>query len=124
MAHPPGAAILVEPGSHLRMSLAQTLWPNADPDADGKAPLGRGDHVARVARHFCVPYLFPNLPLPLRAVQPAEGTSAANSSKARRGRQRPEAFIGYQAEREGAYGTGLSISDLRRLPSRRKPSVE
>jgi hypothetical protein len=23
------------------MSLAQTLWPNADPDADGKAPLGQ-----------------------------------------------------------------------------------
>jgi hypothetical protein len=59
MAHPPGAAILVEPGSHLRMSLAQTLWPSADSDADGKAPLGRGDHVARIARHFCVPYLFP-----------------------------------------------------------------
>jgi hypothetical protein len=31
-----GAAILVKPGGHLRVSVAETLWPKDEPDADGK----------------------------------------------------------------------------------------
>ena len=52
------AAILVEPGGHLRMPLAETLWRNADPDADREAPLCRRDHLAWVARQLNVPYIF------------------------------------------------------------------
>ena len=36
-------AILVEPGGDLGMTLAEALWRNGDPDADGKAPFGRGE---------------------------------------------------------------------------------
>ena len=40
------------------MPLAETLWRNADPDADREAPLCRRDHLAWVARQLNVPYIF------------------------------------------------------------------
>ena len=73
--------------------------------------------------HVCVPYLFPQ-PAAASHRPARRSTSAAKSSKARQAWERPNAFIGYKAEQEGAYATRRSISDLRRLPSRRKPSVE
>ena len=45
------AAIFVKPGGHFRIALAEAAGRNADPDADGKAPLRNGDHLSRVARH-------------------------------------------------------------------------
>jgi len=53
---PVGATILVEPGGDLRMPLAETVWRNPDPDADGEPPLGHSDHFARIARHW-VPFV-------------------------------------------------------------------
>jgi hypothetical protein len=51
------AAILVEPGSHVGMPLAETFCWNAYPDSDREASLGHRDHVAWVTRHpsflFC-----------------------------------------------------------------------
>src|SRR5712672_2528313 len=46
------AAILVEPGGYVSMSLAETFRWNTDPDADREAPLGIRDHVARLTRHL------------------------------------------------------------------------
>ena len=50
-----GAAILVEPGCDLGMPLAETAWPNADPDADEEVPFSHGSHLARVAQHIVFP---------------------------------------------------------------------
>jgi hypothetical protein len=55
---PVRAAVLVEPGSHLSMPVAKTLWRNADPDADGEVPFCDRDHLARVAWYLSVPLLF------------------------------------------------------------------
>ena len=43
-----GAAILVEPGGHLSITPAEPVGRNADPNADGKSPLGRNDYDARI----------------------------------------------------------------------------
>jgi hypothetical protein len=48
---PVRAAILVEPGGDLRVSLAETRWRNGDPDKDREAPFGDCDHLAWVAGH-------------------------------------------------------------------------
>src|SRR5262249_50601633 len=58
-----GAAVPVEPGSHLRVPLAETAGRNADPDADGKAALGHGDHFMGISA----------------ARRPARATRAAHS---------------------------------------------
>jgi hypothetical protein len=39
------------------MPVAETFWPNADPDADWETPLGQCDQFARITWH-CVPRLF------------------------------------------------------------------
>jgi hypothetical protein len=46
-----GAAILVQPSVHLRKPLAKTAGRHRDLDANGEAPFGPGDHLARVTRH-------------------------------------------------------------------------
>jgi hypothetical protein len=46
------AAVLIELGGYVSMSLAETFRWNTDPDADREAPLGHRDHVARVTWHF------------------------------------------------------------------------
>jgi hypothetical protein len=46
MAHASAAAILVEPGGHLSMPLAETLRRNADPDADWERSFGLRYHLA------------------------------------------------------------------------------
>jgi hypothetical protein len=52
------AAIFIEPGRDVRVPLTEPAGWNADPDPDGKAVLGYGDHLARVTWHVEVPYLF------------------------------------------------------------------
>jgi hypothetical protein len=51
-----GAAILIEPGCHFRIALAETAGRNADPDADRIAPLGRRDRFSRIAPHSPFPF--------------------------------------------------------------------
>src|SRR5262245_58562907 len=46
-----GAAILVQPGVHLRKPLAETAGWNLDLNANCEAPLRRRDHLARITRH-------------------------------------------------------------------------
>src|SRR6516225_3658589 len=41
---------------HFRIALTETTGRNADPDANRIAPLGHGDHFARVAWHFAFPF--------------------------------------------------------------------
>jgi hypothetical protein len=43
--------------SDLGVPLAETVWRNGDPDADGKAPFGFGDHLAGVAWHHAPLFL-------------------------------------------------------------------
>src|SRR6516164_7190730 len=52
------AAVPVEPGGHFRVTLTETARWNGEPDADRKSLLGHRDHLARVAWHVDVPYLF------------------------------------------------------------------
>src|SRR6516162_1559361 len=44
-----GAAVLIQPGSDLRMSLPKTFGRHGDPDAHGKSSFCGDDHFVRVA---------------------------------------------------------------------------
>src|SRR5260370_18303069 len=44
--------VLVDPGGHSGMPLAEPAGRNTDSDADREAPFGRDDHVAQVTWHL------------------------------------------------------------------------
>src|ERR1700732_2295658 len=44
-----GTAVLVKPGCHSSVLLAETAWRNGDADANRKSPFGRRDQLARIA---------------------------------------------------------------------------
>jgi hypothetical protein len=50
--YPAGSAILVEPGGHSGIPLAETVGRNGDPIADRETPFGHRDYLARVAWHL------------------------------------------------------------------------
>jgi hypothetical protein len=52
-----GTTVLVKPGCHSGVLLAETAWRNGDADANRKSPFGGRDQLARIARHS-VPHSF------------------------------------------------------------------
>src|SRR5262249_20049872 len=82
-----GAAIFVEPGSHLSISLAEPIGRNTDPDADGESPFSHRDYFARVTWHPFVPHLFfDKMASAVRNVQPLGLPRHEGYSRLTRGR--------------------------------------
>jgi len=51
IAQPSAPQFSSSQGGHVRMPLTKTARRNANPNSDGKPPLGDRDHVARITRH-------------------------------------------------------------------------